>query len=132
MKGRFPWQKASIMCKPYWEWEQWLKRKNPTLPKRWSTFSEKALKLMKKTLTPRVKDRWTAKDMRKCIAKEKLLKPVKTDDDDVFVYVPSEFVRHETHPKDDGKKKSTLQHWISTTLTAMAEISEQVVSARDD
>ncbi|KAK5975125.1 hypothetical protein GCK32_019450 [Trichostrongylus colubriformis] len=81
------------MCKPYWEWEQWLKRKNPTLPKRWTPFSEKALKLMKKTLTPRVKDRWTAKDMRKCIAKEKLLKPVKSDDDDVFVYVPSEFVR---------------------------------------
>nr|CDJ81147.1 Serine threonine protein kinase-related domain containing protein [Haemonchus contortus] len=131
MKGRFPWQKASIMCKPYWEWEQWLKRKNPTLPKRWTPFSEKALKLMKKTLTPRVKDRWTAKDMRKCIAKEKLLKPVKSDDD-VFVYVPSEFVRHEGQTKGDGKKKSTLQHWISTTLSAMAEISEQVVSARDD
>lgn len=50
----------------------------------------------------------------------------------MFVYVPSEFVRHEAHSKDDGKKKSTLQHWISTTLSAMAEISEQVVSARDD
>ncbi|RCN46731.1 hypothetical protein ANCCAN_07173 [Ancylostoma caninum] len=132
MKGRFPWQKASIMCKPYWEWEQWLKRKNPTLPKRWTPFSEKALKLMKKTLTPRVKDRWTAKDMRKCITKEKLLKPVKGDDDDVFVYVPSEFVKHDGNAKGDGKKKSTLQHWINTTLSAMAEISEQVVSARDD
>ncbi|VDL62874.1 unnamed protein product, partial [Nippostrongylus brasiliensis] len=120
MRGRFPWQKASIMCKPYWEWEQWLKRKNPTLPKRWLPFSEKALKLMKKTLTPRVKDRWTAKDMRKCITKEKLLKPVKVEE------------THEAHSKDDGKKKSTLQHWISTTLSAMAEISEQVVSARDD
>lgn len=34
----------------------------------------------------------------------------------------------------DGKphKKSTVQQWISTTLAAMAEISEQVVSARDD
>ncbi|KAK6766658.1 hypothetical protein RB195_026129 [Necator americanus] len=132
MRGRFPWQKASIMCKPYWEWEQWLKRKNPTLPKRWTPFSEKALKLMKKTLTPRIKDRWTAKDMRKCIAKEKLLKPVKGDDNDVFVYVPSEFVKHEGNAKGDGKKKSTLQHWINTTLSAMAEISEQVVSARDD
>lgn len=34
LKGRFPWQKATIMCKPYWEWEQWLKRKNPQLPRR--------------------------------------------------------------------------------------------------
>ncbi|KJH44628.1 hypothetical protein DICVIV_09349 [Dictyocaulus viviparus] len=80
LRGRFPWQKASIMCKQYWEWEQWLKRKNPTLPKRWSLFSEKALKLLKKTLTARVKDRWTAKDMRKCIAKEKLLKPIKVEE----------------------------------------------------
>lgn len=77
MKGKFPWQKASIMCKPYWEWEQWLKRKNPALPKKFNPFSEKALKLFKKSLTPRFKDRWTAKDMRKCLAKEKLLKSVK-------------------------------------------------------
>ncbi|VDM75068.1 unnamed protein product [Strongylus vulgaris] len=56
----------------------------------------------------------------------------KSDDDDVFVYVPSEFVKHDTNAKNDGKKKSTLQHWINTTLSAMAEISEQVVSARDD
>ncbi|CAJ0609390.1 unnamed protein product [Cylicocyclus nassatus] len=131
LRGRFPWQKASIMCKPYWEWEQWLKRKNPNLPKRWMPFSEKALKLLKKTLTPRAKDRWTAKELRKCIAKEKLLKPPKEDDEDVFVYVPSEFVKHD-QTKDDGKKRSALQHWISSTLSAMAEISEQVVSARDD
>lgn len=93
MKGKFPWQKASIMCKPYWEWEQWLKRKNPALPKKFNPFSEKALKLFKKwdhpsqswrknwlyyrSLTPRSKDRWSAKDMRKCLAKEKLLKSVK-------------------------------------------------------
>ncbi|ULT81887.1 hypothetical protein L5515_017562 [Caenorhabditis briggsae] len=77
MKGKFPWQKASIMCKPYWEWEQWLKRKNPALPKKFNPFSEKALKLFKKSLTPRFKDRWSAKDMRKCLVKEKLLKSVK-------------------------------------------------------
>uniref|UniRef100_A0A1I7WNK8 Protein kinase domain-containing protein n=1 Tax=Heterorhabditis bacteriophora TaxID=37862 RepID=A0A1I7WNK8_HETBA len=76
LKGRFPWQKASIMCKPYWEWEQWLK--------------EKILHFLRDGL---------------CLP-------------DVG--------------KDDGKKKSTLQHWISTTLSTMAEISEQVVSARDD
>ncbi|CAD6190636.1 unnamed protein product [Caenorhabditis auriculariae] len=129
MKGRFPWQKASIMCKAYWEWEQWLKRKNPTLPKKFLPFSEKALKLFKKTLTPRPKDRWTAKDMRKCIAKEKILKNIKKND---IYYVP-EFSKPQSERNVEGNsKRSTLQQWISTTLTAMAEISEQVVSARDD
>ncbi|VDD97116.1 unnamed protein product, partial [Enterobius vermicularis] len=77
LKGKFPWQKATIMCKPYWEWEQWVKRKSPQLPKRWETFSEKALKMLKKSLNPKYKDRWSAKDMRKLIVKEKLLKAQK-------------------------------------------------------
>uniref|UniRef100_A0A915C774 Protein kinase domain-containing protein n=1 Tax=Parascaris univalens TaxID=6257 RepID=A0A915C774_PARUN len=77
LKGRFPWQKATIMCKPYWEWEQWLKGKNPLLPKRFEPFSEKSLKLLKRTLNPRSKDRWSVKDVKKCIMKEKLLKPQK-------------------------------------------------------
>uniref|UniRef100_A0A0M3JSY2 Putative serine/threonine-protein kinase (inferred by orthology to a C. elegans protein) n=1 Tax=Anisakis simplex TaxID=6269 RepID=A0A0M3JSY2_ANISI len=81
LKGRFPWQKATIMCKPYWEWEQWLKRKNPLLPKRFEPFSEKSLKILKKTLTPRCKDRWSAKDIRKCVLKEKLLKSQKVPED---------------------------------------------------
>uniref|UniRef100_A0A914R1B9 Protein kinase domain-containing protein n=1 Tax=Panagrolaimus davidi TaxID=227884 RepID=A0A914R1B9_9BILA len=57
LKGRFPWQKATIMCKPYWEWEQWLKRKSPMLPKRWDAFSDKSLKLFKKCFTSKPKDR---------------------------------------------------------------------------
>ncbi len=77
LKGRFPWQKATIMCKPYWEWEQWLKRKNPQLPKRWDPFTEKALKLFKRTLNPKHKDRWAVKDVRKCVTKERLLKQSK-------------------------------------------------------
>ncbi|NP_001368770.1 Protein kinase domain-containing protein [Caenorhabditis elegans] len=145
MKGKFPWQKASIMCKPYWEWEQWLKRKNPALPKKFNPFSEKALKLFKKSLTPRFKDRWTAKDMRKCLAKEKLLKSVKRPEEDYYVMIDTASKSRQTATSSSGepqdpsapaaeqrKQKSTLQQWISTTLTAMAEISEQVVSARDD
>ncbi|UMM41194.1 hypothetical protein L5515_017562 [Caenorhabditis briggsae] len=149
MKGKFPWQKASIMCKPYWEWEQWLKRKNPALPKKFNPFSEKALKLFKKSLTPRFKDRWSAKDMRKCLVKEKLLKSVKKPDEDYYVMIDtSTKSRPSAASTSNGenqegaaggapatgerKQKSTLQQWISTTLTAMAEISEQVVSARDD
>lgn len=72
LKGKFPWQKASIMNKSYWEWEQYLKRKIPALPKRWELFTEKSLKIFKKSLNPRPKDRWTAKDMRKCIEKSTL------------------------------------------------------------
>uniref|UniRef100_A0A7E4UPQ2 Protein kinase domain-containing protein n=1 Tax=Panagrellus redivivus TaxID=6233 RepID=A0A7E4UPQ2_PANRE len=162
LKGRFPWQKATIMYKPYWEWEQWLKRKNPALPKRWEPFSEKALKIFKRSLNPKPKDRWSAKDMRKCIMKEKLLKPIKvnssascnvagtsasssveshkaqtlrkkSDSPDEYVYYP------ETTSKDDRleepkpqKKRSIISQWINTTLNTMAEISEQVVSARDE
>ncbi|KAF8353712.1 hypothetical protein PRIPAC_95335 [Pristionchus pacificus] len=80
-RGRFPWQTATIMCKQYWEWEQWQKRKIPALPKKFTVFSEKALKLLKKTLCNKPKDRWTAKEIRKCVQKEKLLKPAKVHED---------------------------------------------------
>ncbi len=80
LRGRLPWQKASIMCKPYWEWEQWLKRKNPQLPRRFDAFTQGSLKLLKKTLNPRAKERCSAKHVRKALAKDRLLKPVKVSE----------------------------------------------------
>uniref|UniRef100_A0A914EMG5 Protein kinase domain-containing protein n=1 Tax=Acrobeloides nanus TaxID=290746 RepID=A0A914EMG5_9BILA len=134
LKGKFPWQKASIMCKPYWEWEQWLKRKSPQLPKRWDPFSEKSLKLLKRCLNPKAKDRWTVKEMRKIITKERLLKEAKHtfSFDDHFVYLDEENTvkNYGTIPKIT-KKKSALGNWINNTWATMSEISEQVVSAQD-
>lgn len=75
LKGRFPWQKATIMCKPYWEWNQWLKHKLPQLPKQYDLFTEKSLKLFKRCLNPRSKDRWSVKDLKKFIEKERFIKP---------------------------------------------------------
>uniref|UniRef100_A0AC34FA99 Protein kinase domain-containing protein n=1 Tax=Panagrolaimus sp. ES5 TaxID=591445 RepID=A0AC34FA99_9BILA len=170
LKGRFPWQKATIMCKPYWEWEQWLKRKSPSLPKRWDAFSDKSLKLFKKCFTPKAKDRWSVKDMRKLIAKEKLLKQpkvnsyyipgtsaiatthsnaqstntlepqssstvcTKSENADEYVYYPEETSKSDKKVDESKapKKRSLIQQWINTTLNTMAEISEQVVSARDE
>uniref|UniRef100_A0A914W4Z7 Protein kinase domain-containing protein n=1 Tax=Plectus sambesii TaxID=2011161 RepID=A0A914W4Z7_9BILA len=142
LKGRFPWQKATIMCKPYWEWDQWLKRKNPQLPKRWDPFTEKALKLFKRTLNPKHKDRWSVKDVRKCVAKERLLKPSKSMTDDDLYYAPVQNVQipsarslnllDDTKSKQPPKRKSLLHQWVAATFNTMAEISEQVVSARDD
>lgn len=65
------------MCKPYYEWEQWMKHKLSQLPRRYDLFTEKGIKLQKRCLNPRAKDRWTAKDIRRYLEKEKLLKPVK-------------------------------------------------------
>lgn len=76
MRARYPWTKATIMCKPYWEWEQWIKRKTPSLPPKWTRFTELSLKLLKKTLNPKWKDRCTVKDVKKLI-KGKWLKEVK-------------------------------------------------------
>ncbi|KAH7732202.1 Protein C01C4.3 a [Aphelenchoides avenae] len=130
LKGRFPWQKASIMCKPYWEWEQWMKHKLPQLPKRYECFTQPSLKLLKRCLNPRAKDRWSVKDIKKCISTKdlRLLKPVKTkaaaiDDADYYV---------EESKEDRRGGKSAIHHWFNSTLSAMAEISEQVVSARDE
>jgi len=164
LRGRLPWQKASIMCKAYWEWEQWLKRKNPQLPRRFDAFSPASLKLLKKTLNPRAKERCSAKDVRKAVTKERLLKPIKiVDNPGDFYYPPqsnastdqqqqsstttsttvsalspssSQQVQHiqqqqQQQPLPVAKHKSILQQWISSTLTTMAEISEQVVSAHD-
>jgi serine/threonine-protein kinase SBK len=134
LKGRFPWQKATIMCKPYWEWEQWLKRKSPMLPKRWDAFSDKSLKLFKKCFTSKPKDRWSVKDMRKLIVKEKLLKQPKSENADEYVYYPEETSKSDKKVDESKapKKRSLIQQWINTTLNTMAEISEQVVSARDE
>ncbi|GMR62946.1 hypothetical protein PMAYCL1PPCAC_33141 [Pristionchus mayeri] len=135
-RGRFPWQTATIMCKQYWEWEQWQKRKIPALPKKFTVYSEKALKLLKKTLCNKPKDRWTAKEIRKCVQKEKLLKPAKESNQDAYVYVPTRSNRTELEePQKDSNgrvsKRSAIHHWINSTLNTMAEISEQVVSARE-
>ncbi|GMT35845.1 hypothetical protein PFISCL1PPCAC_27142, partial [Pristionchus fissidentatus] len=135
-RGKFPWQTATIMCKQYWEWEQWQKRKIPALPKKFTVFSEKALKLLKKTLCNKTKDRWTVKEIRKCVQKEKLLKPVKESNHDAYVYLPTRSNRLEPEepPKDSNgrvSKRSAIHHWINSTLNTMAEISEQVVSARE-
>lgn len=62
------------MCKPYWEWDQWLKHKLPQLPKQYDIFTEKALKLFKHCLNPKIKDRWTVKDIKKIVEKERILK----------------------------------------------------------
>ncbi|MFH4977641.1 hypothetical protein AB6A40_004350 [Gnathostoma spinigerum] len=135
LKGRFPWQKATIMCKPYWEWEQWLKRKNPLLPRRWEAFTEKGLKLFKKTLNPKEKDRWSAKDIKKCIIKERVLKPPKGDTDSNYNYYPeAEEKTDETTAghRRKSRKKTIVSRWISSTLRTVTEISDQVVSARDE
>jgi serine/threonine-protein kinase SBK len=129
LKGRFPWQKASIMCKPYWEWEQWMKHKLPQLPKRYECFTQPALKLQKRCLNPRAKDRWSVKDVRKCIDKERLLKPVKATTAST-AEEPTYYVEETKEERRGGK--SAIHHWINSTLNTMAEISEQVVSARDE
>lgn len=76
LRGRYPWTKATIMCKPYWEWEQWLKRKSAQMPTKWSRFSEKALKLFRQTLNPKPKDRCTVKEVKKLL-KDKWIKEIK-------------------------------------------------------
>uniref|UniRef100_A0A914GXZ6 Protein kinase domain-containing protein n=1 Tax=Globodera rostochiensis TaxID=31243 RepID=A0A914GXZ6_GLORO len=139
LKGKFPWQKATIMCKPFWEWDQWMKRKVPHLPKYWDMFSEKALKLFKHTLNPKAKERWGAREMRKLVEKERLLKTKGTAATHNAVYYPDveecltpaagDVVEQQQKPQP---KKSMIGQWLNHTLSAMSEISEQVVSARDD
>lgn len=94
LKSKFPWQKASILNKSYWEWEQYLKRKIPALPKRWEFFSEKSMKILKKCLNPKPKDRWTAKDMRKCFEKVGSLKNQKVKLILIFFYCDEIFRNH--------------------------------------
>ncbi|KAE9555838.1 hypothetical protein FO519_000923 [Halicephalobus sp. NKZ332] len=133
LKGKFPWQKASIMIKSYWEWEQYLKRKIPALPKRWDPFTDKSFKIFKKSLNPRPKDRWTVKDLRKNMEKATLLKNQKQENEE-HDYYPEEPIieEHLANEPRSSKKRSIIHQWISNTLNTMAEISEQVVSARND
>lgn len=57
---------------------RWLKRKLSQLPKRYEVFTEKALKLQKRCLISRAKDRWAIKDIKRYLETHKLLKPPKT------------------------------------------------------
>lgn len=44
-----------------------------------------------------------------------------------------EFVPEEERAKRrQNGKKSSLQHWLNATFDTVAEISDQIVSARDD
>lgn len=132
MKGKFPWQKATIMCKPFYEWDQWIKRKAVQQPKYWDSFPDKAMRMFKHSLNPKPKERWDVKEIRKFIEKERLSKNKNSSDD--AVYYPDEGVGSkmlEINGKQ-SKKTSTIGQWINNTLNTMSEISEQVVSARDD
>ncbi|KAL3071880.1 hypothetical protein niasHT_031071 [Heterodera trifolii] len=139
IKGKFPWQKATIMCKPFWEWDQWMKRKVPQLPRYWDVFSEKALKLFKHTLNPKAKERWEARELKKFVEKERLLKTkgpsvddkVYYPDDEDCVFTTDNVEEHQQQQKPQPKK-SMIGQWLNHTFNAMTEISEQVVSARDD
>ena len=54
---------------------------------------------------------------------------------DEFEYYPEEVIIEENTSSNEPKstkKKSVIHQWINNTLNTMAEISEQVVSARND
>lgn len=76
LRAQYPWSKASIMCKAYYEWEQWLKRKTLQLPNKWARFSEDGLKLFRRMLSAKPKDRCAIKDVKKFL-KDKWVKEVK-------------------------------------------------------
>ncbi|KAI6176657.1 putative serine/threonine-protein kinase C01C4.3 [Aphelenchoides bicaudatus] len=125
LKGKFPWQKASIICKPYFEWNEWLKHKIPQLPRRYDIFTEKSIKLQKRCLIARGKDRWTCKDIKRYLEKERLLKPAKS--------ITKQMTIDESYTDaPDKKDKSTIHGWFNSTLKMVTEISEQVVSARNE
>lgn len=50
--------------------------------------------------------------------------------DDDYNYYPKVHIRSKAN--NNVKRKSVIHQWISATLNTMAEISEQVVSARGD
>ncbi|VDP06780.1 unnamed protein product [Soboliphyme baturini] len=56
LNRKYPWMKASITSRNYWEWEQWIKKKT-ILPVKWTKFTDKALKMFKRTLHPKAKER---------------------------------------------------------------------------
>lgn len=56
-----------------------LKRKVPNLAKYWDLYSEKALKLFKHTLGQKAKERWEAREVRKFVERERMLKFSKVD-----------------------------------------------------
>jgi serine/threonine protein kinase len=72
--GKYPWQKAAVDVKPYFEWEQWMKKKTTIMPPKWGRFTEKGLKLFRKTLKPRADDRASVKELRKYIGSDKWMR----------------------------------------------------------
>uniref|UniRef100_A0A915KB21 Protein kinase domain-containing protein n=1 Tax=Romanomermis culicivorax TaxID=13658 RepID=A0A915KB21_ROMCU len=135
LRSRYPWSKATFTCKPYYEWEQWQKRKSAQLPPKWVRFSEKALKLFKRTLEVKAKNRCSAKGVKKFL-NFKWLKEIKSSnsvDPLIFVDDSSEVTKSRSNSDINKrrKKKSVLQQWIAATISTMTEISEQVVSATE-
>jgi len=89
LRGRYPWEKASIMAKSYWEWEEWIKGKRPQLPVRWSRFTEKGLKLFRKTLAPKDADRCSIKSIAKQMSSRwsKEVKGISVSPDDEIGFI---------------------------------------------
>lgn len=65
LQGRYPWDKATILCRPYWKWDEYMKGNTPQPPRKWGVFSDPFIKLFRKTLRPSWKDRCDMKDVNK-------------------------------------------------------------------
>ena len=142
-RGRFPWPRAAITAKAFMDWKEWRKGNTHAPPKLFAArFTDKALRLLKKTLAIKPKDRPALKDLHKYLG-HRWLKEVKSMSDEDLGPAGSGKGRRSarlsrSNPSSptsesppDSKKKSILHQWFASTLNTMSEISEQMVSAED-
>lgn len=72
--GKYPWQVARPECKPFNEWDAYIRRKATAMPPKWGRFTDRGLKIFRKTLKTKVIDRVAIKDLKKYLTEDNWLK----------------------------------------------------------
>uniref|UniRef100_A0A914CCZ4 Protein kinase domain-containing protein n=1 Tax=Acrobeloides nanus TaxID=290746 RepID=A0A914CCZ4_9BILA len=140
LKGTFPWEKAISICKPYRDWEKWVKLQSHMMPKQFCSFTDKSMKVIRKCLNAKPKDRGTVQDMKKYVEKEPLIKVTKMPRSKSYHGRSTSTHRSrrdeilyedKSEREPERRKSSSFRRWINSAMNTMTEFSHQAVSAHN-
>ena len=137
LTGTVPWQKADITDPRYNHFIKWQKRKSTRLPKNFTLFSTRLLRLFRRMLEPKSEKRCSVTEINKYLNDKWLIraptKRTESDNESICYSSHSEVTEH-----GDRKKmlKSLLQYGVETKVDKQAKknrISEwvQMTEARN-
>ncbi|XP_045600470.2 LOW QUALITY PROTEIN: serine/threonine-protein kinase SBK1 [Procambarus clarkii] len=129
LTGSHPWSSADITDRHYNSWVAWLKRKTTKVPLRFTCFTPRLLRLLRRLLEPKPEKRAGVKEVYKYLSDSWLLKGI--DPYDIsFDDTPSDTLETTSNSmfKDAEKKIAELlrSYYVTQNLADQAKLPKRV------